>query len=341
MASFTHVEVIIPHYRGEDMLRRCLAALALSGYPSLSVCIVDNASGEQVLAACSAGSYPVRLVRLETNRGYAGGCNAGLWSSSAKYVVFLNDDTEPQPGWLEPLVAMAESDARIAVLQPKLLSLQAFRQGKREFDYAGAAGGMLDRLGYPWCLGRGLRGVEDDHGQYDSSREIFWASGAALFARREVITSAGGFDESFFMHMEEIDLCWRLKLQGFAIRSVPASEVLHEGGASLAAGSVSKVYYNHRNNLAMIVRNRGTVALPLLLALRLVLDMLTMAGYLAGRRDRLRKASAVLRAWFSLAGRAASLLQERKTIQAQRRVPDRMLFRNAPFSMILASLFGH
>jgi len=340
MASCPPVEVIIPHYRGEAMLHRTLEALALSGYPSLSVCIVDNASGEHGLDACSAGGYRVRIVHLESNRGYAGGCNAGLRSSSAEYVVFLNDDTEPQPGWLEPLVAMAESDARIAALQPKLLSLKAFMEGRREFDYAGAAGGMLDRLGYPWCLGRGFRGVEDDHGQYDKSCEIFWASGAALFARREIIANAGGFDESFFMHMEEIDLCWRLKLQGYDIRSVPHSEVLHEGGASLAGGSADKVFYNHRNSLAMLLKNRGAFALPLVLLLRFLLDMAAMVGYLASGRGGGGKALAVLKAWFSFAVRIGQLMHERWRIQQERTVPDRLLFRNAPFSMILSALFG-
>lgn len=340
MTSCPHVEVIIPHYRGEAMLRRCLAALALSGYPSLSVCIVDNASGEPRLDACSAGSYPVRLVRLVHNIGYAGGCNVGLQSSTATYVVFLNDDTEPQPGWLEPLVTMAESDPRVAVLQPKLLSLKAFRKGRREFDYAGAAGGMLDRLGYPWCLGRGFRGTEDDHGQYDSSREIFWASGAAFFARREVIADAGGFDESFFMHMEEIDLCWRLKLQGFAIRSVPQSEVLHEGGASLAEGSASKVFYNHRNSLSMLLKNRRAFVVPMVLVLRFLLDILAMAGYLAGGRGGGSQAAAVPRAWFSFARRVGQLFGKRRRIQQERMVPDRILFHEAPFSMILSALFG-
>lgn len=329
------VTVVIPHLKHRPMLDRCLDALYAAGGSVPHVIVVDNGADASDTAGIEARYPGLEVVRLPENRGYAGGCNEGLHRVSSSYVVFMNDDAAVEPGWLEPLVAEAERDPSIGALQPKILSLKARLDGRRVFDHAGAAGGMLDRLGYPWCLGRNFAGVEVDRGQYDLPAGLFWASGVALFGRTEPIRMLGGFEEGFFMHMEEIDLCWRLRLIGMGIRSVPSSVVWHEGGASLAEGTPLKVYYNHRNALAMFLRNRAASSLLLLLPLRLLLEAAAALWYLKGGRDGLRRAAQVLRAGVDNLRGLRRTLRERKTIQRGRVATDRLLFAGAPLSVFL------
>jgi len=275
------------------------------------------------------------VLRLFTNTGYAGGCNEGLKLAKSPYVVFLNDDTVVEPDWLGHLVEAAERDPADGALQPKILSLPERRKGRRVFDYAGAAGGLIDRLGYPFCLGRSFGGREKDRGQYDQPQEIFWASGVALFARREVVERLGGFEESFFMHMEEIDLCWRMQLLGYKVRSVPQSAVWHEGGASLREGSPQKVYYNHRNALLTLLRNRSAAPIIALLPPRLMLELAAIVFYLAGGKEGVARAAQVVRAFGAVLRRLPETLRQRRAIQRARSVSDRELFRNAPLSIFL------
>jgi hypothetical protein len=213
--------------------------------------------------------------------------------------------------------------------------LQAKREGKRLFDYAGAAGGLLDRLGFPFCLGRTFAGTEEDRGQYDAPAELFWASGVALFAPRELLASLGGFDAGFFMHMEEIDLCWRMRLRGYHIRSVPGSVVWHEGGASLRQGSPLKVYYNHRNSLAMLLQNRSAPALSLVVPVRILLELAAFVYYLAGGREGWQRAIQVYRAAADNLRAIGATLLKRREAQGGRRIPERALFRGAPLSVFL------
>ncbi len=331
------VEIIIPHYRGAIMLERCLDSLVHTRYPAMYICIVDNCSGERdALDGLKRKFGGLRVISLPENRGYAGGCNSALFSSSADYVVFMNDDIVADPSWLEPLVAVAEADPAIAALQPKILSLQAMLEGKMVFDYAGGAGGLLDRLGYPYCYGRTFYRTENDTGQYDSGQDIFWASGVAMFARREVVADIGGFDEDFFMHMEEIDLCWRTLLRGYRILSVPSSRVYHEGGASLAEGTPEKIYLNHRNNIAMLLKNRSATALSWVLPLRLALECAAAVRYLAGDRYRTRSVLSVLRALLDNMRQLPGTLRKRKNVQGRREVADTTLFRKAPFSVVFS-----
>jgi len=318
------------------MLDRCLDSLSAAGGAVPRVIVVDNGGEASDTGGLETVRQGVEVLRLPYNAGYAGGCNAGLRLCSSRYVVFLNDDAEVGPGWLEPLVAEAERDHSIGALQPKILSLKSRREGRREFDYAGAAGGMIDRLGYPFCLGRSFSGSEEDRGQYDEPAEIFWASGVAMFARREVLERLGGFEEGFFMHMEEIDLCWRMRLQGFRIRSVPSSIVWHEGGASLRQGSAGKVYYNHRNAFSMLLRNRGSAALWFVVPVRVLLEFAAVLYYLAGGRAGFERAWQVLRAAAHNLRGFSGTLRMRGMIQRGRRVTDRELFRGAPFSVLLS-----
>ncbi len=325
MSHSPSVDIIIPYYRRRDMLERCLDSLEQTSYPSMSIIVVDNGGSEAGLVFLVKRYSNARLLRLPENRGYAGGCNAGLNSSSADYVVFMNDDTEHDPMWLERLVTAALAYNRLGAVQPKILSLKPYGRGKKMFDYAGAAGGMIDRLGYPWCLGRTFSGVESDKGQYDCGQDIFWASGVAMLVKRAVVEGLGGFDEDFFMQMEEIDLSWRMKLAGYRIASVPSSLVLHEGGASLQSGSAEKIYLNHRNNVTMLLKNRCVAGLLWVIPLRLLLDCAAAIFYLTQFPGGLKKSGAVFRAW----------IDNIRAIQASRIVDDQTIFCHSPLSLLV------
>ncbi len=327
------VEVVIPHYRDAGRLERCLESLAKTSYRPLGILVVDNGSDNTELEKLVARFSGVRLLSLPANRGYAGGCNAGAGASGAEYLVFMNDDTLHEPSWLEELVSAAQRDRRVAALQPKILSLPEHEKGRKVFDHAGAAGGMIDRLGYPWCYGRTFRGVERDSGQYDRPRELFWASGAAMFVRRDVFESLGGFDDSFFMHMEEIDLSWRMRLAGYGVSSVPSSVVWHEGGASLAQGSPEKIYYNHRNSLRMLLKNMSLPTLVWVVPVRLLLEGAAAVFYLLKGRGGIAGALAVPRALRDFLLNVPETLALRKRVQAMRTISDRRLFRGLPFSV--------
>ena len=332
--NYPSVDIIIPYYRRRDMLEHCLDSLEQCSYPSMGIIVVDNGGTEAGLVFLVKRYRNARLVRLPENRGYAGGCNEGLKNSSSDYVVFMNDDTEHDPLWLEQLVRAALEDDHIGALQPKILSLKPYKKGKKVFDYAGAAGGMIDRLGYPWCLGRTFAGVEPDNSQYDREQDIFWASGVAMFVKRAVAEELGGFDEDFFMHMEEIDLCWRMKLAGYRVRSVPSSIVLHEGGASMQAGSAEKIYYNHSNNVTMLLKNRSAAALLWVLPLRLLLDVAAAVFYLTQFPGALKKSGAVFRALaYNIRG-ISGIMKKRQTVQSSRVVDERTIFRHAPLSLL-------
>jgi GT2 family glycosyltransferase len=327
------VTVIIPHLRNRPMLETCLDALRKSTFTDFAVLVVDNGGDASDLGGLEISWPGVSVLRLDSNAGYAGGCNEGLSHASSPFVVFLNDDAVVEPDWLGYLVEAADADPKIGVLQPKILSLPGRRQGKRLFDYAGAAGGLIDRLGYPYCLGRTFREREEDTGQYDRSQEIFWASGVALFARRELLMKLGGFESSFFMHMEEIDLCWRIKLFGFHVRSEPQSVVWHQGGASLREGAPLKVFYNHRNAILMLLRNRSSAALMIVLPVRMMLEAAAMLYYLAGGRQGWTRAVQVFRAAVAVVHRLPETIRQRRLIQSMRSISDRELLCGAPLSV--------
>jgi len=329
------VDIIIPHFKRRDMLERCLDSLAETRYPAMGIIVVDNGGTEAGLVFMVKRYRNARLVRLGENRGYAGGCNEGLKHSKAAYVVFMNDDTRHDPLWLDRLVIAAGEDDRTGALQPKILSLKAFEKGQKVFDYAGAAGGMIDRLGYPWCFGRTFSAIEIDRGQYDNGREIFWASGVAMFVNRSLAEELGGFDGEFFMQMEEIDLSWRMKLAGYTIRSVPSSLILHEGGASLPGGSAEKIYFNHRNNIAMLLKNFGIPGLLLVLPLRFLLEMAAGLFYLTQFPGSLAKSGAVWRAFADTLRHWPDIMKKRRVVQRARQLPDRTVFKGLPLTLLL------
>ncbi len=311
------VSIVIPHFNGEEILERCLTSLASTAYANKEIIVVDNGSRDGSAEAAARRHPEICVIRNSENLGYAGGCHSGLRQAHGSYVVFLNNDTEVEPQWLSLLVAAGESDPRIAACQPKLLSIY----DKSKFDYAGAAGGEMDIFGYPFCRGRIFFSCEKDQGQYDAGGDIFWASGAALFMRKSALEQVGGFDEKFFAHMEEIDLCWRLQLAGWRVVAVPQARVYHRAGATLRPDSYQKLFLNHRNNLVMILKNYQPKNLLWIVPLRIFFELITFCAALP-RRDWVR-AKAVLAALFFVITNAKRICQRRKAAQGCRQLPDR------------------
>lgn len=247
------VAVIILNWNGAELLRQFLPSVVAGTSPRLAdIIVADNGSDDDSVEWVRQHYPEVTLLPFPENYGFAQGYNLSIEQAKAyEYVVLLNSDVETPDGWLEPLVAYADRHPEVAVCQPKLLSYR----DKNRFEYAGAAGGFLDRYGYPFCRGRIFGTIEADNGQYDTPCDIFWASGATLFIRTRVYTEVGGLDPYFFAHMEEIDLCWRVHLAGYRIVCLPESRVYHLGGATLAASDPRKTYLNFRNNLLMLHKN--------------------------------------------------------------------------------------
>ena len=242
-----------------------------SDYDNLNVIIADNASADDSISFLKKNYPAVRIIINTVNEGFSKGYNTALKQVNADYYVLLNSDVEVGKGWIDPVISLMESDARIAACQPKILSFN----NRQQFEYAGASGGWIDHLGYPFTRGRVFDHCESDTGQYNDTSEIFWATGAALFIRSSIFHEMKGFDEFFFSHQEEIDLCWRMQRAGYKIYVVPSSAVYHVGGGTLPMGSKRKVYLNFRNNLIMLFKNLPGTESLWKIPLRLLLDNIT------------------------------------------------------------------
>ena len=269
--------VIILNWNGEAMLRRFLPnVITNTQRTDVEIVVADNGSTDGSLAYLR--TEPVRVIELGENFGFAEGYNRAVAQVDSDYVVLLNSDVEVTPCWLDTLLEYARTHEEVAALQPKVLRWQSKQDvlvGKTQkvrFEHAGAAGGMIDCLGYPYCYGRFLTHLEEDDGQYDTPTPIFWASGACLFIQRDVYVKEGGLDSVFFAHQEEIDLCWRLHCRGYQIMSVPQSVVYHVGGGTLEYESPRKTFLNFRNNLLMLYKNLPTSKWLLVMLIRWPLD---------------------------------------------------------------------
>jgi GT2 family glycosyltransferase len=300
------VTVVIPHWNGEGILRRCLLSLRRTAGVRFETLVVDNASTDGSIDSARRGFPEIRIIRSPANLGYAGGCNLGIRNSSTPYVALLNNDAEVTPGWLRPLVEALERDAGLSAVQPKILSIQ----DPGRFDYCGAAGGELDIFGYPFARGRIFDSIETDAGQYDDPESIFWATGAATLLRRSALDRVGLLDASFFAHMEEIDLDWRMHRAGYRAGSVPRAVVFHQTGGTLGGARFRKLYLNHRNSLIMILKNHGGVSLMWILPIRLMLEGMTcLMSLFTGRLKRL---AAVPAAVAAVIWRLPSILRDRR-----------------------------
>lgn len=288
----TKVAIVILNWNGAEMLRRFLPSVIACSQAEegVEIYVADNASTDESCSVVEKEFPSVRLIRLELNYGFADGYNKALAQIEARYTVLLNSDVEVTPGWLSPLVEYMEAHPEVAACQPKLLS---FREPSK-FEYAGASGGFIDTYGYPFCRGRIFDVVEDDRGQYDSICPVFWATGAALFIRLQVFREVGGLDGRFFAHMEEIDLCWRLRSRGYRIVCLPDSKVYHVGGATLKKENPRKTFLNFRNNLLMLYKNLPSGELGSVMRVRRVLDYI--AAFVFLMKADWKNAQAVFRA---------------------------------------------
>lgn len=268
------VAVVLLNWNGRNFLEKFLPPV-IENSPGAKIVVADNHSTDGSVQWIEQHFPQVCVIRFEKNLGFCKGYNEALKRVEAEYYMLLNTDVETTPGWLEPLADVMRRDCSIAVCQPKV---RAF-YNKQSFEYAGAAGGFIDALGYPFCRGRIFETLEEDHGQYDDERDIFWASGACFFIRSELFHRFGGFDERFFAHMEEIDLCWRLAAAGYRIVYSPLSLVYHVGGGALPQSSPKKTYLNFRNNLLMLLKNLPASQLWWKIPFRIGLDWLAIIRF--------------------------------------------------------------
>ena len=278
--------IVILNYNGKHFLEKFLKSVVnYSTLPDVSIFVADNASSDDSISYLKENYPQITLIILPENLGFAGGYNKALAEIDAEYFVLLNSDVEVTENWIDPIISYMDSNPIVVACQPKILS----HHNKTKFEHAGAAGGYLDKYGYPFCRGRIFDECEEDEGQYNTIKEVFWASGACFFIRKADFWEVGGFDEGFFAHMEEIDLCWRLKARGKHIACVPESFVYHVGGGTLAVESPQKTYLNFRNNLLMLYKNLHTTKLVRVLFIRWILDnVAAIQMYLSGKSENAR-----------------------------------------------------
>lgn len=261
--------IVILNWNGEKYLQQFLPILIEnSNFPDVEIIVADNASTDSSLAVLKDNFPTVKTIVLDKNYGFAGGYNKALAQVDADYYVLLNSDVEVTSGWLEPLIGYMNEHEDVAACQPKI---HAFHR-RNYFEHAGAAGGFIDRFGFPFCRGRMFGVAEEDKGQYNEVVDVFWATGACLVVRSKMFWKVGGLDDEFFAHMEEIDLCWRLKSRGFRVVCVPQSTVYHIGGGTLNVESPHKTYLNFRNNLLMLYKNLPNKLLKKTMFWRFIFD---------------------------------------------------------------------
>lgn len=267
------VAIVILNWNGKAFLEKFLPSVLNTAYENKRVIVADNASTDDSIVFLTKNFPDIEIINNESNYGFAKGYNLALKQVEADYYVLLNSDVEVTRDWVKPIIALMETDHLIAACQPKILAFH----NKTLFEYAGASGGWMDNFGYPFMRGRVFDTCEKDQGQYNDARPCFWASGAALFIRSNLYHSMGGFDEHFFAHQEEIDLCWRLQLSGYKIFVEPASVVYHVGGGTLPKGNSRKTFLNFRNNLIMIYKNLSWQTALWKVPVRMLLD--AVAGW--------------------------------------------------------------
>ena len=314
------VAIVILNYNGEKFLHDFLPGVVANSSESWAKFIVaDNGSTDNSVAYMKRNFPQVQLIELKENTGYAGGYNRALSMIEAEYFVLLNSDIEVTKDWLLPVISLLQSDEKIAAAQPKILSFQ-----KRDyFEYAGAAGGFMDVLGYPFAAGRVFDTVEKDEGQYGQQTPIFWASGACLFVSARAFWEVGGLDSDFFAHQEEIDLCWRLQRAGYEVWSCPQSEVYHVGGGTLSYANPRKTFLNFRNNLVMLCKNLPLIALLVVLPQRLILDGVAALQSIIKYKS-LQDVWAIFKAHIAFYGSIPSIVKKRQLLKLPYKLPVTM-----------------
>lgn len=285
------IAVVILNWNGTKLLKQFLPSV-IEFSPEATIYVADNASSDESIAVLKSDFPSVKIIQNKENFGFAKGYNEALKFVEEPYYALVNSDIEVTKNWLEPILTTFETNQEIAIIQPKILAYN----NKEYFEYAGAAGGFIDKFGYPFCRGRIFNTVEKDTNQYNDITEIFWASGACFFIRNSVFKSLNGFDADFFAHQEEIDLCWRAYNENHKVIYHPNSLVYHVGGATLSVGNPKKTYLNFRNSLAMLLKNLPKKQLFTVLFLRLCLDSIASIKFLL--QGEIKHTFAILKAHF-------------------------------------------
>lgn len=301
------IAVVILNWNGRSLLEEFLPSVV--AHSDLArVYVADNASQDDSITYVKRNFPTVRIIQNKVNGGYAQGYNQALEHLDEQLLILLNSDVQVTPDWLVPILNFFQLHPEVAAAQPKILDYN----NRDRFEYAGAAGGYIDLLGYPYCRGRMFSTVEKDEGQYDQPVPIFWASGACLIIRNEIFKEAGGFDEDYFAHQEEIDLCWRLFNKRYQVWAIPESVVYHLGGGTLDNQHPRKTFFNFRNSLYSLIKNVPGPQVIILIFSRLILD--GIAGILFLFQGRGRHTWAIVRAHFSFYSHLALLLRKRKEL---------------------------
>jgi GT2 family glycosyltransferase len=305
------VAVVILNWNGVQLLEQFLPSV-VENSPEATVYVADNASTDNSISYVNTFFPTVKIIKNDLNLGFAGGYNEALKSVEADIFALVNSDIEVTENWLKPIIATFEKELKTAIIQPKILDYKR----KEYFEYAGAAGGFIDKYGYPYCRGRVFETLEKDNGQYDDTCEIFWASGACFFIRSSVYKELGGFDTDFFAHQEEIDLCWRTINKGYSIRYNSASVVYHVGGATLQQGNPKKTFLNFRNSLLMLTKNLPKKEIYSILFQRMLLDGIAGIHFLL--KGKIIHFIAILKAHASFYSFFSTHYKKRELIQVEK-----------------------
>ncbi|MCL6295237.1 glycosyltransferase family 2 protein [Jejuia spongiicola] len=302
------VAIVILNWNGKKLLEQFLPSIIKHSLKDADIYLADNASSDDSIEFVKETFSSVKIIQNKVNGGYAKGYNDALREIDAEVFCLLNSDVEVTETWLNPIIRTFQKEPNTAIIQPKLLDFKK----KDYFEYAGAAGGFIDKYSYPYCRGRIFNTIEKDSGQFDDTAEIFWASGACLFIRRNVFEKLNGLDEAFFAHMEEIDLCWRAKNLGYNIKYVGASTIYHVGGATLSSTNPKKTFLNFRNSLFTLTKNaKGNIFY--LILIRLILDGIAGIKFLL--QLKFKHTIAIIKAHLSFYSHLGYLLKQRKALK--------------------------
>jgi len=307
-----NIAVVILNWNGRSLLEQFLPSV-IKNSKEATIYIADNASSDDSVEYIKTSFPEIKIIQNEINGGYAKGYNDALAKIDADVYCLLNSDVEVTENWLIPIIKAFEISENTAAIQPKILDYKK----KNYFEYAGAAGGFMDKLGYPYCRGRIFETLEEDKGQYNDTLDIFWASGACLFIRKSVFEEVGKLDEDFFAHQEEIDLCWRIRNHGYDIQYIGVSEVYHLGGATLEVMNPRKTFLNFRNNLLMMVKNTSGGSIWIIIFIRMILD--GVAGFKYILEGKPSHCLAILKAHFGFYKKLLTFVNKRKKSRDRRK----------------------
>ncbi len=319
------ISIIIPHHNNYQILNDCLKSLYKSELHDAQIIIVNNNSTDNSIEKIANQFSDIKIVSTKINKGYAGGCNFGAKHANGELIIFLNNDTEVDKKWLTELIQLMNEKPNIASIQPKIID----KNNLRAFDYAGASGGFIDKYCYPFSRGRIFNTIENDNGQYDDIKKIFWASGTGFITRKSIFNKIGGFDETLFAHMEEIDYHWRCQLNGYEVYVNPRSIIYHLGGKTLSYQSAYKTYLNHRNSLLLLLSNYSFINTIKFSIPRIVMEIISCTKDIISLRFNHAFAQLLSLLW--IIAHPHIIFKRRSLIKKIRKINDKELLNNIIF----------